>query len=339
MDELQRRRDISEQNIGRLINTLDRAPNLCEGKACVYATGSYGRLEATEGSDLDLFIVGLPSFEEQDKRVRSNQPLPKRYLNRLDEIVVKAELIDATKTLDLPDFDGDGEYLQHYTGAKLIQNLGAPEDDVENTLTARLLLLLESRPLLGHDVYDDIVDEVVAAYWRDYEDHSEEFVPTFLVNDALRLWRTFCVNYEARTKTEPDELKMKRRVKNYKLKHNRMLTCFSAILSLLYKYNMKCTVHPEDFVEIVKKSPTARLEWIAEETPEQEVKDHIDTLLKSYDSFLERSKIGEKNLIREFSEKKTHKEYMSEAYQFGDAMFGALQSVGKDSTLFRQLMV
>jgi hypothetical protein len=62
---------------------------------------------------------------------------------------------------------------------------------------------------------------VVEAYWRDFLDHRQAFVPTFLTNDILRLWRTFCVNYEARTQTEPARKKAKRKLKNYKLKHRR----------------------------------------------------------------------------------------------------------------------
>jgi hypothetical protein len=55
-------------------------------------------------------------------------------------------------------------------------------------------------------------------------------VPAFLANDILRIWRTFCVNYEARTETEPAEKKAKRKLKNYKLEHSRLLTCYSALL-------------------------------------------------------------------------------------------------------------
>jgi hypothetical protein len=75
--------------------------------------------------------------------------------------------------------------------------------------------------------YKHVIEEVIAAYWRDYDDHKNEFVPAFLANDILRLWRTFCVNYEARTSTDPPHQRAKRRLKNYKLKHSRLLTSYS----------------------------------------------------------------------------------------------------------------
>ena len=91
-------------------------------------------------------------------------------------------------------------------------------------------MLLESRPLLGRPIYDHIQQAVLNAYWKDYDDHKLDFMPAFLGNDILRLWRTFCVNYEATTKTMPERARAKRRVKNYKLKHSRLLTCYSALL-------------------------------------------------------------------------------------------------------------
>ncbi|KFD27104.1 nucleotidyltransferase domain-containing protein [Sphingobium yanoikuyae] len=48
-----------------LKDKLNDAEALIAGKACVYATGSFGRLEAGSSSDLDLFIVS--ETEEVEK--------------------------------------------------------------------------------------------------------------------------------------------------------------------------------------------------------------------------------------------------------------------------------
>jgi predicted nucleotidyltransferase len=215
---LEARRSETTSRFEQLQKQLRAADQLAADKACVYATGSFGRGEASKYSDLDLFIVG-----------RGNKN--RRELSNLEEIRIKADLIEATKTLDIPEFSGDGEYLIHYTKQELVDTLGKPHDDASNTFTARLLLLLESKPLLGEKVYKEAMSGVIAAYWRDYPDHKNEFIPAFLANDILRLWRTFCVNYEARTFTEPAEKRAKRKLKNYKLKHSRLLTCYSALLT------------------------------------------------------------------------------------------------------------
>ncbi len=194
-------------------------------------TGSFGRGEASTHSDLDLFIVGQGSLEAPT-------------LSRLNQILVKADLIEANRKLGFPDFSGDGEYLAHHTVGELLNTLGKPEDDASNTFTARLLLLLESTPLIGESAYRRIVDDVIVSYWRDYQDNKNNFVPAFLANDILRMWRTFCVNYEARTQNVPPERKAKRGVKNYKLKHSRLLTCYSGLLYLLAVFSKNGTVSP-----------------------------------------------------------------------------------------------
>ena len=85
-------------------------------------------------------------------------------------------------------------------------------------------------------------------------------MPTFLTNDILRLWRTFCVNYEARTERVPELEKAKGKLKNYKLKHSRLLTCYSAILYLIAIHYQNGSVHPSDAREMTELTPTQRLE-------------------------------------------------------------------------------
>ena len=132
------RRKYSELRLKELQKHLTHAEKYAADKACVYAIGSFARGEATEHSDLDLFIAGKTVGHDDD-----------RALSGLDEICIKAELIDATRKLKLPDFSGDGQYVVHYTVKDLTATLGQPDDDARNTFTARLLMLLESRPLVG----------------------------------------------------------------------------------------------------------------------------------------------------------------------------------------------
>ena len=58
MGELANRRSETAVRISKLRDRLKVVEALAEGKACVYATGSFGRSEASRYSDLDLFIVG-----------------------------------------------------------------------------------------------------------------------------------------------------------------------------------------------------------------------------------------------------------------------------------------
>jgi predicted nucleotidyltransferase len=301
---LETRRSETTSRFEQLQKRLSAADKLAADKACVYATGSFGRGEASKYSDLDLFIVG-----RADKN--------RRELSNLEEIRIKADLIEATQTLGIPEFSGDGEYLIHYTKQELVETLGKPHDDASNTFTARLLLLLESKSLLEEKVYREAISDVIAAYWRDYADHKSEFIPAFLANDILRLWRTFCVNYEARTFTEPAEKRARRKLKNYKLKHSRLLTCYSALLYLLATYTTGKTVDPEDAVHMTALSPTGRLEWLLTQSHIAAAYQTVRQLLEHYERFLAATDYSEEELVGRFLDAEKSKEYSHSANDLG----------------------
>jgi predicted nucleotidyltransferase len=325
-ETLDRRRLETTKRIDALRLELTRAAELCGETACVYMTGSFGRGEASEHSDLDLFIVGQGAPEAP-------------ALSRLDQILVKADLIEANRKLGFPDFSGDGEYLAHHTVGELVDTLGKPEDDANNTFTARLLLLLESQPLVGEFAYRRIVDDVIASYWRDYQDNKNRFVPAFLANDVLRMWRTFCVNYEARTQNVPPERKAKRGVKNYKLKHSRLLTCYSGLLYLLAVFSKNGTVTPTDVASMIGVTPTQRLEWMIAQPELTGAKNTIGKLMDGYERFLARTDASEDELVAIFMDKRKKEDYMASAFEFGDLVFAVFNEVGRGSRFHRLLVV
>jgi hypothetical protein len=164
-------------------------------------------------------------------------------------------------------------------------------------------------------------------------------MPAFLANDILRLWRTFCVNYEARTERVPDEEKAKGKLKNYKLKHSRLLTCYSALLYLLAVYRNKNTVSPSDAVAMTALTPTERLEWLKKQPKFASASPTIDKLLVHYERFLETTNASEPELVGRFMDKKVSQEYINAAYSFGDLIFETLNSVGDGSRFHRLLVV
>jgi predicted nucleotidyltransferase len=330
MGLLEDRRKQTQERVEALRDKLSDANRLCVDKACVYMTGSFARGEATPHSDLDLFIVGKSteiSGEEQ------------RLLRRLEEIRIEADLIEALAALGIPEFSGDGEYLEHYTAKHLERSLGTREDDAENTFTARLLLLLESKPLLGEEIYKEITDSIIGAYWKEYVEHKNDFMPAFLANDILRLWRTFCVNYEARTKREPETAKAKRKIKNYKLRHSRLMTCYSALLFLLAIYVEKNSVAPTDAATMVKLSPTERIESLLENSRFSHVHDDVRQLLSAYEEFLKKTEPREEELLEILLDKQRGAGYLADQHELGDVMSRLLVRMGSENRFFRMLIV
>mgnify|MGYP005841634203 CR=1 FL=1 len=322
------RRAETERRLGSLRERLDVAETLIDDNGCVYLTGSFARGEASRHSDLDLFIVG---------RDEPDGDTSQRLLPRLDEICIKAELIRATRDVRIPEFSGDGQYLVHYTIDDLVRTLGRPEDDANNTFTARILLLLESKPLLGREVHSEAVKAVLKAYWRDYEDHRNAFVPAFMANDILRMWRTFCVNYEARTQTEPEQRKAKRKLKNYKLKHSRLLTCYSAIAFLSAFFRRNGTVGPQDAETMVRMTPTERLEWIRDDGDVGGAS-VVEDLLCCYEQFLAITDESEDTLVAKFMDAEKRAAF-PDASRLGELMAKLLVEIGDGSQFHRLLLV
>jgi hypothetical protein len=164
-------------------------------------------------------------------------------------------------------------------------------------------------------------------------------MPAFLANDILRLWRTFCVNYEARTERVPEAERAKGKVKNYKLKHSRLLTCYSALLYLLAVYGNRGTVSPADVVAMIRMTPTERLEWLQSQADLARAHGAITKLLDQYELFLKTVNADSKELERRFMDKETSAAYMSAAYKFGDLVFEVLTSIGNRSRFHRLLVV
>lgn len=325
---IEERRAEADHRLSTLKEHLNDATGRIAGKACVYLTGSFARGEATQHSDLDLFIVG---------RSEKGDGKTKRALSRLDEICVKADLITMTRKALVPEFSGDGEYLVHYTIEDLVGALGGPDDDSSNSFTARMLLLLESRPLLGADVHEDAIDQVLERYWRDYQGHQNSFMPGFLANDILRMWRTFCVNYEARTDNDPKEKKAKRKLKNYKLKHSRLLTCYSALAYLSAAFTTHGTVTPDAAKDMVKLSPTERLEKIAQSGRPARAK-MVEEILDCYTEFLQVTDNTEAALISIFMDR-TKREALPDPNRLGNLMAVLLNEIGNGSLFHRVLLV
>ncbi len=334
---LELRRESSSERLRLLGESLGDAEGEVGDKACVYAIGSFGRGEAGQHSDLDLFIASRMGRSE---RGSGRVPL----LKRLDEICLKSDIIRASRKQSFPDFSKDGRFLMHFSLDSLINNIGHFNDDVENTLTARLLLLLESRCLIGYGVYDAIISKVIDAYWLEFDRHKNDFMPAFIVNDILRLWRTFCINYEMRSEKDEDtDYVEKKRIKNYKLRQSRMLTCHSAILCLLHGYGTSGTVSPTDFRRIVDLTPTQRLESVSEDANvDLSIAQQCKDIIEMYEEFLELTNHSEDEMIRIFADPEQARMRDAKAKLFGEAMFAVMSAVGtrgKAPALYRMLIV
>ncbi len=307
---------------------LERAPELLGEHTTVYATGSGGRRELSPHSDLDVFLL------------RRGRPA-----STLDSVEIQAAVVRTLREVGFPPPSRDGEFLRMHTAERLVANIGKPEDDAENTFTARMLLLLESRPLAGEAAYDAAVSAVIDAYWRNADYHPHDYLPIVLVNDIVRYWRILLLNYESknteRLRELPQELvKADLRLRSYKLRFSRCMTCYSFLLALLSASRRRGHVGAAEVRQLVAESPTDRLDRIeSDASDDAEARSLVARLRDSYADFLERTGQSKATLDTLFADPAYRRARLAEGDAFGDLVFALVLRLGVENRLFRYMVV
>ena len=315
----------SEERLNVIRERVQTIPELSKNSLCIFATGSYGRLEASENSDLDLFF--LDSAEEKPT-------------SNIDKTLINANVIKICREVNLPEFSKDGGYLTIHNIGDILHYLGSQQDDAQNYFTARMLLLLESRQIYNKELHSKCLEQVIERYFIDFHNHSASFKAVFLTNDIIRFWKTLCLNYEhsrqlkaVEGEIDQDKQRAVAHSKNLKLKFSRKLTCFSFIIKLA---SFTGTVTQNDLLEICKLTPTERLSSIRKSNPE--VSDKVDSALANYQWFLDRTQIPSSELLHWISDKEKRSEAFDNSTLFGDELFEILKVVDSQKLLGKLLI-
>ena len=311
---------------------------------CIYLVGSAGRGEMGNSSDLDLFLV--------------THAKPRK----VDEILAQAAVLRMMREHALPDPSNDADFLRLYAAQNLERRLGAVQDDPENTFTARMLLLLESRPLYGQQSYARLVDRVLQAYWRNDEWHANDYLPLVLVNDIVRYWRVVVLNYEAkfeRKRLQVEEsakdaaelavaktaLEQEKRFAGYKLRFSRSMTCYSMIARLLAEtaisLGQRAHVSKAAMRAMVDSTPVRRLQQVralAVTAGEHDTVRIIDEMLVLYREYLEIRERPDADVKALFGVAETRREHFKKSDRFGERMFDLLQRLGSTSPMYRYVV-
>ncbi len=319
--QLDTRRKESENGLARVRDeaALRLSTIVGEEPLAIYVTGSFGRLEARfpRGSDLDLFFLYGP----QDGSHKSR-------LSQLTWFELAGELIRIARDLEFEEFSRDGAFLQVHNVWHIGKELGSQHEDAENSFTARLLLLLESRYVLNEDLYLSFMAETVGFYYGDYPANRGTFRPTFLINDILRFWRTLCLNYEhkrsrKRSEQRSDDPNAAWRadsaLDNLKLRFSRLSTCYSMVIALAAE---STPVTPARVLELCLTAPTDRWAIAAEHSmpsARSEALEKHKRILESYEYFLDL--VGDEGALKERLASHAEREATRQrASEFGQAV-------------------
>lgn len=317
------RQVLSDEKLKKLRAAMSAADEVSGIKnLTVFAAGSYARGDAGEFSDIDLFFVA--NGDEGDKPAR------------LKELRLFSKVIEISDSMDFPPPSNDGQFLDVFTSESLLKNLGGPLDDHSNSFTTRMLALLESKYVEKEVQYNQMIETIVTTYFRDYPDHPEGFVPTFLVNDIIRFWKTLCLNYENKRNKESrtHEEKVWQRIKNFKLRYSRLLTCFA---SVCYITDIRHPVTPEMIVEMSKLSPRERLAVLASKNSEYE--NRVKDMFAEYSWFLEQTARNQGDIFAHFENDENAKRAFDRARTFGDLVYELVNEIGKNTERMRYLVV
>ncbi len=241
-------------------------PDWVTKKVCVYVTGSVARNEASGNSDLDAIVIDdLPGNRHLD-------PRKDQLLSRVDQAHLLASLDHARKEAKFREFSRGGDFLIPHSLRTMVEEIGAVGDDYSNRFTARVLLLINSRPLVNGDQYQLAREEVLHAYWRRAESPDKEFFPVYLLNDLRRWWHYLLLNFErdnppAQESDNPKvaaKRRSDRRIANLKLRYARLLGAYTPIVGVLAASKAK-GITVEQMREVLDATPTGRLDHIRRE--------------------------------------------------------------------------
>jgi predicted nucleotidyltransferase len=281
--------------------------------AFIYCAGSLGRGDTGVQSDLDLFLVTTR---------------PKRQTERLTEVRLLSSAIEVNERLENVPFSNDGQFLKVYSFKEMLKVVGAPHDDTENLFTARILLLLESKCILGKKIYTQCLNRTIEHYFRDSLG-KKSFRPLFLLNDLLRYWRTLCLNYE---QIRSDQSRPWRK-KNINLKFSRMLTVFGTILPILAE-QMDSAIRIADLVHL---TPHERFARGLDALNDSSLHEDYEKFLDDYESFLSWKDVDgtEKALPDEELGEKSR----NAANRFSNFIYSALMHKNIDSDMKKYLVL
>lgn len=172
----------------------------------VGVNGSYARREVTSGSDVDLFVLFRKDAISEASEFQSS---------------VREKL--RQEGFKMPASNGVFERPLAISG--LTQTIGGM-DDSNDTITRRMLLLLEGEWVYGKAGFEDARNRLLSQYVS--EKIRPEQISMFLLNDIIRYWRTICVDLEHKVQVGGKP----RAIRLIKLRFSRMLLFVAGVLAV-----------------------------------------------------------------------------------------------------------
>ena len=201
--------------------------------------GSYARREATRDSDIDCFFlatnIDIHSLEEKQAKFQN---------------VISGDLGFRPPA--------SGGIFDKPLPVNDIYQIGG-EDDSNETLTKRMLLLLEGEWLINKRGFDHIRKQLLEQYL--YDAPGKDKICMFLLNDIIRYWRTICTDLEHKIRIQGKA----RPIRIIKLRFSRMLLYVSGVLTIGKGYGLCYEEKVQNLTKLFGTYPIDRVRHLARE--------------------------------------------------------------------------
>lgn len=226
------------------------------------ATGSYGRSEASDESDLDWFLIF-------DKDLDPKETIP----NEIQRIVDVISQNIACLPGDTQTF-GEDAIVKF---GDMQSNIGG-EHDTNASLTRRLLFLLEGTWLYGESRFRDYRKKLLEKYIK--SDASIGQLPYFFLNDVIRYYRTMATDFEYKVAEGGKSWGLR----NIKLRFSRKLLYFGGVIVIAELNGLNWENKLLKAEELFDQSILERIKHLGLELES----DKTEEILSLYSGFLEK---------------------------------------------------
>lgn len=307
--KLQEVAHFSEQKLSQVREDLDNmlALRTNASKFCIVAVGSLARKEASEGSDLDFFMIS-------DKGLK-----PSYFEENIDDI----RAIIKTHMPRDPGNTGTFGYSAFESIEELVSNIGGDYDN-NVKFTRRMLFLLEGTWLFNEQKFVKYRNALLERYIK--EKTGEANLNYFFLNDVIRYYRTIATDYEFKVTEDGKEWGLR----NIKLRFSRKLLYFSGLLVVAATTTGSQSIRIRDTVELLNMTPIERVSHLV--APEL-----ATPILQKYEKFSKKiSMQAVRKRLQEVerqarSKHKDYRELRDLGNEFTEDLVAALNSYNPDS--------
>jgi predicted nucleotidyltransferase len=186
-----------------------------EGVQTIAIAGSFGRFEGSRSSDADCIVV---LHDDVSSQAEVEQSALSAITHHLAQMKISAP-------------NPEGSFAKPRLRKELLPepehgDMGSPSEATD-IISKRMLMLLESRPVLHDAAYHSCVHAIFDRYAQ-YASIDTRKEHLYLLNDLVRYFRYICVNYQANFDRDYESWALR----NIKLRHSRIVM-YMGLLALL----------------------------------------------------------------------------------------------------------